>query len=74
MEGSALLAAEIFKGEKVLKSRGSRVFMDKILQKKTGDVQAVTKSAENSNVVNHYEDYLRMVFYEEFQNEEKLQT
>lgn len=74
MEGSALLAAEIFKGEKVLKSRGSKVFMDKILQKKTGDVQAVTKSAENSNVVNHYEDYLRMVFYEEFQNEEKLQT
>ena len=73
IEGQALLALEILKGGEIKKNRSGKELVNKILRKK-GETAPVTTSAEGSNIVNHYEDWLRMVFYEEFANPEKLEA
>lgn len=73
IEGQALLALEILKSGEIKKNRSGKELVNKILRRK-GETGPVTESAEGSNVVNHYEDWLRMVFYEEFANPEKLEA
>lgn len=56
---------------KVLVTKNGKTLVDKVKMNMPGfENEKVDKSTKGSKILGHYEDWLKMVFYEEFENDE----
>ena len=74
IEEKVLLAREVLINTRIKEKKGAlgsvKRIIDKTYNEDLGEQVEVTKEGAGSNILKNYEDWLRMVFYEDFENTE----
>lgn len=74
IEADIILTQEVFAAAKVKQGNSTlKNSVDKIAKKTTGKEKVMTVDGAHSNAQAHLDDWIRMVFYEDFENEESFQ-